>query len=178
VRRVSEQSNAHVVDDILSELGIPRSYGINPPRPRYGLANGLVDVEPNIVGQMQQLTAPTAEAWRAMKARAGSDGISLLLVSGFRSIDRQAQLIRRKLELGQSLREILNVNAAPGYSQHHTGQAVDLATLGCPPLTEAFERTPAYAWLCGHAGEFGFSLPYGRENALGFSYEPWHWSTL
>ncbi len=164
--------------DIFTDLGIPASYGLDPARPKYELAPALVDVEPNIVGQMQQLTHSTAAAWSAMKAHARADGVSLLLVSGFRSIERQVELIRRKLELGQSLEEILKVNAAPGYSQHHTGQAIDIATLGCPPLTEAFESTPAYGWLCRHAAEFGFALPYGRENQFGFAYEPWHWSTL
>ncbi|HSG64234.1 MAG TPA: D-alanyl-D-alanine carboxypeptidase family protein, partial [Gammaproteobacteria bacterium] len=29
-----------------------------------------------------------------------------------------------------------------------------------------------------HAARFGFSMPYGRDNAFGIRYEPWHWSTL
>jgi D-alanyl-D-alanine carboxypeptidase len=101
-----------------------------------------------------------------------------LLVSGFRSIERQVSLIQAKLAKGQSLEAILQVNAAPGYSQHHTGEAVDVATPGCRPLIEEFEATPAYAWLATHAAEHGFSLPYARGNRFGFSYEPWHWSRL
>ena len=127
---------------------------------------------------MQQLTPDTAEAWCAVKAAAASDDVRLLLVSGFRSIARQAELVRSKLEQGQSLEAIPRVNAAPGYSQHHTGRAVDIATPGCPPLTEAFETTRAFAWLTAHAAEFGFAMPYGRDNRLGIGYEPWHWSRL
>lgn len=167
-----------VSDDILGELGIPDSYGIDPPRPRYVPAGSLIDVEPNIVGRMQQLAEPAALAWRAMKASADADGVSLLLVSGYRSVERQAEIIRRKLDLGQSLETILEANAAPGYSQHHTGRAVDIATLSCPPLTVDFERTPAFDWLSRYAETFGFHMPYGRGNALGFVYEPWHWTTL
>ena len=47
----------------------------------------------------------------------------LLIVSGFRSIEYQASLIRKKLNAGQSVSEILQVNAAPGFSEHHTGRA-------------------------------------------------------
>jgi hypothetical protein len=52
---------------------------------------------------------------------------------------------------------------------------VDLGTPGCTELTEDFEQTPAFRWLTEHAAEFGFSMPYGRNNAQGVIYEPWHW---
>jgi D-alanyl-D-alanine carboxypeptidase len=164
--------------DVLRELGIPETYGLDPKLPRYAEARRLVDVEPNIVGHVQRLSGATAVAWRDMKTEAAAHGVSLLLVSGFRSIERQAELIRRKLAAGQSLEAILRVNTAPGFSEHHTGRAIDIATPGCPPLVEAFESTAAFEWLGTHAGRFGFSMPYGRDNALGICYEPWHWSTL
>ena len=37
--------------------------------------------------------------------------------------------------------------AAPGYSEHHTGRAVDLTTPACDPLAEEFENTQAFDWL-------------------------------
>ena len=111
-----------------------------------------------------------------MQAAAATDGISLLLVSGFRSIDYQARLFRKKIDAGQSLGDILAVNAAPGFSEHHTGRAIDIATPGSRPLTEEFEQSEAFQWLSGHAGQFGFSMSYPRDNAAGFVFEPWHWS--
>ena len=104
--------------------------------------------------------------------------MQLLLVSGYRSIRHQADLIRRKLAAGQSIDAILEVNAAPGFSEHHTGRAIDVATPGTRPLTVEFERSAAFAWLDAHAGEFGFRMPYTRDNRFGFQYEPWHWSQL
>ena len=68
------------------------------------------------------------------------------------------------------------MNAAPGYSQHHTGCAVDIATPGSRPLTEEFEESEAFAWLGNRAAEFGFSMTYPRDNPQGFIYEPWHWA--
>ena len=99
-----------------------------------------------------------------------------MIVSGFRSIEYQASLIRNKLESGQSLSEILAVNAAPGFSEHHTGHAIDIASPGSRPLTEEFEASTAFAWLQQEASRFGFSMTYPRENQQGFIYEPWHWS--
>ena len=76
---------------------------------------------------------------------------------------------------GQRIEDILKVNAAPGYSEHHTGRAVDIATPGSRPLTGEFETTNAFGWLESRAVEFGFSLTYRRDNPWGMAYEPWHW---
>ncbi len=167
-------SEAH--QKLHQELGIPADYGQGRRLPHYADATGLVDVGPNLVGRMQRLTPDTAARWRQMVAAASGDGIRLLIVSGFRSFDYQAQLIRNKIEAGQSIDEILEVNAAPGFSQHHTGGAVDIATPGSRPLTEAFEESGAFAWLKDNAGAFGFSMTYPRDNPFGFIYEPWHWA--
>jgi D-alanyl-D-alanine carboxypeptidase len=125
---------------------------------------------------MQRLTPEAADRWRRMGAAAVNDGIRLLIVSGFRSFEYQAQLIRKKLAAGQTIGEILQVNAAPGFSQHHTGMAVDVASPGSRPLTEDFDGSDAFRWLVGNAGRFGFSMTYPRDNPWGFVYEPWHWS--
>lgn len=122
-----------------------------------------------------RLIAPAAAAWRAMCATAARDGIILEPISGFRSIAYQADLIRRKLARGQAIEEILRVNTAPGYSEHHTGRALDLGTRNDPPLTESFAETSAYAWLVWRAGQYGFSLSYPNHHWSGISFEPWHW---
>ena len=162
--------------ELHEELGIPEDYGLDGARPAFTEANVLVDVGPNIVGQMQRLAPEAATAWAAMRAAAAANGVTLLLVSGFRSIDYQARLFRKKINAGQSLGEILAVNAAPGFSEHHTGRAVDIATPGSRPLTQEFEHSDAFAWLSGHAGQFGFAMSYPRDNEAGFVFEPWHWA--
>jgi D-alanyl-D-alanine carboxypeptidase len=158
------------------ELGIPANYGA-AGRPRYyAEAARLVEVGPNVVGRVQQLVPDAAERWFRMVGEADRDGVKLLIVSGFRSFEYQAGLIRKKLEAGQRIADILTVNAAPGYSQHHTGTAIDIATPGSRPLTEEFEATEAFAWLGDRAADFGFGLSYPRNNPDGFIYEPWHWA--
>jgi D-alanyl-D-alanine carboxypeptidase len=162
--------------ELHAELGIPKDYGRGGNPPAFDEADALVDVGPNIVGRMQRLAPGAATAWRAMEAAAAAEGVTLLLVSGFRSIDYQARLFRKKINAGQSLSEILGVNAAPGFSEHHTGRAIDIATPGSRPLTETFEDSAAFRWLNGNAGRFGFVMSYPRNNAAGFIYEPWHWA--
>ena len=158
------------------DLGIPEDYGQDLNLPSYEETSDLIDVGPNLVGRMQRLTPHAAAKWQQMVEAASGDGIRLLIVSGFRSLEYQAQLIRSKLENGQRIADILTVNAAPGFSQHHTGEAVDIAAPGSRPLTEEFEGSDAFAWLEEHAREFGFSMTYPRDNAWGFVYEPWHWA--
>ena len=118
---------------------------------------------------MQRLTPDTARSWRQMKHAASESGVDLLLVSGFRSIRYQVELFRKKLASGQHIDAILKVNAAPGFSEHHTGRAVDIATPGTRPLTEEFETSAAFEWLRKHAARFGFRMPYGRGNAFGIA---------
>ncbi len=162
--------------ELHTELGIPDDYGMDGLKPVFDEADDLVEVGPNLIGRMQSLTPETAASWQEMQAAARDDGITLMIVSGFRSIDYQAGLIRKKLEAGQTLNEILGVNAAPGFSEHHSGRALDLASPGSRPLTEEFEVTEAFTWLQENAEKFGFSMSYPRENPQGFIYEPWHWA--
>jgi len=162
--------------ELHTELGIPEDYGRDGSRPVFDEATDLVEVGPNLVGRMQSLEPEAAARWNEMQAGAADDGILLLIVSGYRSIDYQARLIRKKINAGQSLSEILAVNAAPGHSEHHTGRAIDIATPGSRPLTEEFEGSGAFRWLEEHAGTYGFSMSYPRKNPAGFIYEPWHWA--
>jgi zinc D-Ala-D-Ala carboxypeptidase len=121
------------------------------------------------------LEASAAAAWRRMRHAAAGDDIRLQAISGYRSHDYQLGIFRRKLARGQSVEQILAVNAAPGYSEHHSGQALDLSSPGEAAAEESFEHTPAFAWLQSNASRFGFVLSYPRDNPHGIVYEPWHW---
>ncbi|MCY7313144.1 MAG: D-alanyl-D-alanine carboxypeptidase family protein [Pseudoxanthomonas sp.] len=121
------------------------------------------------------LGAAAARAWRAMQRSAAASGIVLEAISGYRSHEYQLGIFERKLARGLTLAQILSVNAAPGYSEHHSGRALDIGTPGEPPAEESFERTAAFAWLTAHAAAFGFSMSYPRDNPHGIVYEPWHW---
>ena len=138
-------------------------------------ATALEVAEVGTEGRDHLLIPLAAEVWRCLKAAALVDGIDLFIVSAFRSIDRQAEIVRRKLEAGAAIESILTICAPPGFSEHHTGRAVDLSTFGSRALEVEFDQTAAHAWLTEHAAEFGYYLSYPIGNRWGYQYEPWHW---
>lgn len=121
------------------------------------------------------LLPEAAAGWRRMRAAAQAEGMRLEALSGYRSHAYQLGIFMRKMAKGQTLSQILAVNTAPGFSEHHSGRALDIGTPGQPPAEESFESTPAFAWLCERAAAFGFHLSYPRDNPHGIVYEPWHW---
>jgi D-alanyl-D-alanine carboxypeptidase len=163
------------LDEIFRSLGIPATYARTCAMPLQQECTALVDTELDVFGRQPQLEVGTFAAWTAMKAAAAREGIVLQLVSAFRSIAYQQELIRRKLARGDSIAAILAVNAAPGYSEHHTGRALDIGSPGYAHLEIEFEQSPAFAWLKGRAVDFGFHLSFPRDNPYGVQYEPWHW---
>lgn len=171
----ADLSGSTEVDAWLRELGIDPAAIRRRRLPRYREAQRLQPVGLGTDGRDKLLIADAARAWRAMRAAAADDGIELLLVSAFRSVAFQAALIRDKLRRGVTIDEILRVNAPPGYSEHHSGRAVDIGVAGTAALDEAFEHSAAFAWLTARAGRYGFRLSYPRGNREGYLYEPWHW---
>jgi zinc D-Ala-D-Ala carboxypeptidase len=157
------------------ELGIPPDYATTRGLALQVEATLLVAAGHTTDGRELRLTPEAWAAWQQLRTVAASEGVSLLLLSGYRGVDRQVEIIRRRLAAGQRIGDILRVNAAPGYSEHHTGRAVDIGTPDTPPLEEGFAETAAFRWLESHAYRFGFLLSYPRGNAQGIAYEPWHW---
>lgn len=136
----------------------------------------LCSIGLDVFGREQRLVVEASQAFLQMQADALRQDVDFKVVSAFRSIDYQTQLIEKKLAQGQLLSDIIKVSALPGYSEHHSGRAVDLT---CDEeqglLTEAFEKTRAFVWLSSNAVNYGFSMSYPRGNADGYIYEPWHW---
>ncbi|MBI5426360.1 MAG: D-alanyl-D-alanine carboxypeptidase family protein [Opitutae bacterium] len=127
-------------------------------------------------GKAIRLTPRAAAAWRRMRDAAAADGLTLLPLSGFRSVARQTKIIRGHLAKGRPLADILRYVAAPGCSEHHTGRAIDIGSPDESAHFEAtFDRTKEYRWLRRRAAEFGFTLSYPRNNPHHIGYEPWHW---
>ena len=168
------QDAAAVAREALA-LGVPRDYGRQRGLRRQREPRQLAHIGRDINARDQWLVPRAARAYARMIDDARRDGVSILLVSGFRSAQYQLEILKRKLARGQAIEEILRVIAAPGFSEHHTGRAVDLTAQGIPPAEEAFEGSEAFAWLQQRAGAFGFRMSYPRDNPHGILYEPWHW---
>jgi D-alanyl-D-alanine carboxypeptidase len=163
------------VVNFCNELGIFQEVLVTRKLREYPEAVCLEIAELGADGREYLLTSPAAKAWRRLKTTAKRDNISLHIVSAFRSIERQAEIVRNKLFSGRTLEEILAVSSPPGFSEHHTGCAVDIGSPGSPSLEIAFEESAAFHWLETHANDFGFYLSFPRGNDNGYQYEPWHW---
>lgn len=169
------QQTQQTLTQVLDALGITPEILASKQLPYHAEATELVIAETDAQGRQFLLVPEAARAWWALKQAAHEDGVIVEIVSAFRGIERQVEIIRAKLARGMPVEQILTLSAPPGYSEHHTGRAIDINTPGCEATEEPFEHTDAFRWLTDHAGRFGFTLSYPRGNELGFIYEPWHW---
>jgi zinc D-Ala-D-Ala carboxypeptidase len=108
------QDYLHRIVAIHLALQIPFDSGALRRLSPYLEASDLVPVEGN--ERQHHLAPQAARQWRAMKSAAAKDEIELLLISGFRSVERQRQIIEDKLRRGMDLGTILTVNAAPKFT--------------------------------------------------------------
>ena len=163
-------------DEIWLELGISSDLLSNCRLPLQEEATGLVTAGLDVFEREQFVTPQTLACWQKMRSAAEKDGVTLLIVSAYRSVDYQCQLIRDKLSKGQSIKDIVQVSAIPGFSEHHTGRAIDITTDDCKPLEEEFDKTMAFEWLESNASNFDFVMSYPKDNPFKIIYEPWHWA--
>ncbi len=161
--------------DYLASQGAPSSLIEARALALFPDASHLVVADVSRSGREHLLIPAAAHAWRALRNAAAAEGVALIIVSAFRSFERQAELVGAKLAAGRNAAEVFATSAPPGCSEHHTGCAVDIGTLGCEPVSLDFEGTPAFEWLQANAARFGFLLSYPPGNRFGFDYEPWHW---
>ncbi len=118
------------------------------------------------------------ETFKEMQFKAAQKGISLQLLSGYRSIDLQRDIFYENKSIrNQTAIERSRDSAPPGYSEHSTGYAIDVGD-GNYPNTHfevEFEQTPAFKWMERFASKYHFVLSFPPNNKQGVSYEPWHW---
>lgn len=136
------------------------------------------DLQPVFGNQNVNLRSSAAKQFNAMTDAAWAAGINLVPISGFRTLEDQEYLFFEvKAKRGQVTSQRAEVSAPPGYSEHHTGYAIDIGDGAAPGnnLKVSFENTKAFQWLQENAAKYGFELSFPRDNIQGISYEPWHW---
>ena len=113
-----------------------------------------------------------------MLAAARAEGINLIPLSAFRDTQAQGKLFFEvKEQRSQNATQRAEVSAPPGYSEHHTGYAIDLGDGDAldTHLEVEFAETAAFRWLQQNALKYSFELSFPPNNKQGVSYEPWHW---
>jgi D-alanyl-D-alanine carboxypeptidase len=107
---------------------------------------------------------------------AAAAGYHLRLTSAYRSYGYQIGVYNRIVaSAGQTSAD--EQSARPGYSEHQTGLAADVAPLnGRCELLQCFGGTAEGQWLAKNAYIYGFIIRYpaDKEAVTGYEYEPWH----
>ena len=132
----------------------------------------LVLIEPNIGVHIDM-----RESLLNMREEARKDGVYLVFLSGYRSINLQKEIFYSLKSIrNQEAFERARVSAPPGYSEHSTGFAIDIgdATQRETDFQTEFENTNAFKWLLKNAAKFHFKLSFNKNNKF-IDYEPWHW---
>ncbi len=98
------------------------------------------------------------QAYLSLKRQAAKQGISLVPISGYRSLATQKSLYR---QYGASRAE------KPGYSEHNIGTTIDFAQVQFP--------SKAFLWLLKEGIKAGWVPTYYYRRTRRFMREPWHW---
>lgn len=120
------------------------------------------------------LSTEAAAAFKKLYAAAAAAGQPFYVTSSYRSYAKQVATYNRWIATsGQA--EADTYSARPGYSEHQTGLAFDVATSGC--VLDCFGSTPQYNWLQKNAANYGFIQRYyaGHEHTTGYKAEEWHY---
>ena len=136
------------------------------------LKEKLVVIEPNI-----EVHIDMSESLLKMKEDAKNDGIFLVFLSGYRSVNLQKDIFYSLKSIrNQVAAERARVSAPPGYSEHSTGFAIDIgdAKKRETDFVIDFENTEAFQWLKKNAAKYHFKLSFSQNNK-NVDYEPWHW---
>jgi LAS superfamily LD-carboxypeptidase LdcB len=122
-------------------------------------------------GKAYDLDRDALNAFIDMSDHAKEEGISLKIISAYRSNEFQAYLYN-KYKTNNGEKNADRYSARPGHSEHETGLAIDIND-----VSQAFENTKAFKWLQENAHKYGYILRYPKnmENITGYMYEPWHY---
>lgn len=123
-------------------------------------------------GEPETLAKVAARAFEQMAKDASKEGCSLLVNSSYRSYEDQQKIFDLyERTYGTSYAE--NYVSRPGYSEHQTGLAIDVASGN----GNVFKNTKEFEWMLENSYKYGFILRYPKEkeDVTGYHYEAWHY---
>ena len=115
-------------------------------------------------------------AFQQLQASAASEGLYIIIDSGYRSYEYQQKVWDYNVEK-HGIEHTQQFVAPPGASEHQTGLAVDIAVIINNKYDDNInEDYNEYKWMINNAHKYGFILRYpkGKESLTGYNFEPWH----
>ena len=149
---------------------------------------------PSLYGNGYKVLKRVNEAFLDMNSAARKSGLSVRVVSSYRSFNHQNLIWTRKYKRYRSRQlspqTAVNYNirytAIPGSSRHHWGTEIDVVdgtvkTSQYPLNTKHYHGNGMYKsfreWMDYNAHKYGFYRVYTNDHTRrGFRYEPWHYS--
>ena len=131
----------------------------------YGLKEAEMYAKSSVVTAMNNMMDAFKEA---------TGNTSVLLTSAYRDVDYQQQLY--DADLAASGLSTSDSVSKPGYSEHHTGYALDLSYQSSAG-NNYLDGTGDYAWLVENCYKYGFIVRYTEDKSsiTGIISEPWHY---
>ena len=140
-----------------------------------------LDIVGNALGEKSRIEHETCAAFITLREELTAQGIQIELDSAYRSVEEQQEIWddwSADPELGEEYCK--KYLAVPGFSEHHTGLAVDIFLMKDGEIIRENDDMIAdeedFAVIHGLLPKYGFILRYpkGKEDVTGYSYEPWH----
>ena len=133
----------------------------------------------NTVGDDVEVEKKAYEAYLKLKADLEADGVFVDLDSARRSVEDQQRIMDDfTKEYGKDY--AIKTVAEPGYSEHHTGLALDLYLIidgkDIVENEDMMQYPEIWEKIHSKLADYGFILRYleNREQVTGYGYEPWH----
>ena len=146
------------------------------------------DYEVELMTMYDKVNRAAKEAYgplNDMLAAGRAEGLAFEICSSYRDVKVQERLFNEDVDAfmseGYSYEEAYEKTAEytmpPGYSEHSTGLAFDIVSLGYQILDEKQEFTPETQWLHENCAKYGFILRYPKEkeDITKISFESWHY---
>lgn len=138
-----------------------------------------------------QVDSRIAQDYEAFSEAATKAGFPLVIISAFRSVESQNEVFDTNVSglmngngmtEEEAIAKTKETITEPGYSEHHTGMAVDIVdqdwynSYSTQVLDAAYGDQPGAQWIAENAPKYGFIIRYpkDRQDITGITYEPWH----
>ncbi len=137
--------------------------------------DNLVELDDSckVSGKSVKLVKEAADAFKELSAAAKALEYNIIGMSGYRTYAYQESLYNRYLQ-NDTKENVDTYSARPGYSEHHTGLALDVQT--DTVSFSNFGQTSEFEWLIDNAHLYGFVIHYTEDNRwiTGYMPEEWH----
>lgn len=130
-------------------------------------------------GDKVMLEKKAYDAYLKLKEDLEKDKVYIELDSIYRSVAEQQDLWDRWSK-EKGIDYVKKYVAVPGYSEHHTGLAIDICIKKNGKLIyendDMIAEKKIFAKIHEKLADYGFILRYpkGKDRITGYSYEPWH----